>query len=50
MKNGFEPSVRLRILPDESIRQIYEAAIDVLARTGLSIRTAEGRKILLDAG
>ena len=48
MKNGFEPSVRLRILPEESIRQIYEAALDVLARTGLAIRTAEGRQIRVD--
>ena len=50
MTNGFEPSVRVRILPEESIRQVYQAALEMLERTGLAVKTQEGRKILLDAG
>ncbi len=50
MNRNFEPSCRLQILPADSIRQIYEAALEILQRTGVAINTQEGRKILLDAG
>jgi len=50
MTNGFEPSVRLQVLPEDSIKKVYAAALEVLERTGISIKTPEARKLLLDAG
>ena len=49
-KKPFEPAVRVRILDQDSILQIHNAALEVLERTGVAINTEEGRKILLDAG
>jgi len=50
MKEPFEPTVRVQVLPEASIRQIHAAALEVLERTGVQINTEEGRKILVDAG
>ena len=50
MSKPFEPSVRVRILSDSDIRRIHTSALEVLERTGVAIRTEEGRRILLDAG
>ncbi|MBN2455524.1 MAG: trimethylamine methyltransferase family protein [Sedimentisphaerales bacterium] len=47
---NFEPTVRVRILDDDSISKIHEAALEVLEKTGIAINTEQGRKILLDAG
>ncbi len=46
----FEPSVRVRVLDDNSISKIHNAALQVLEQTGIAIHTEEGRKLLLDAG
>ncbi len=50
MKEKFEPTVRLQVLGSEPIRQIHNAALEVLERTGVAINTEEGRQILLNAG
>jgi len=50
MKEPFEPTVRVQVLPESSLSQIYAAALEVLERTGVQINTEEARKILVDAG
>ncbi len=49
-KEPFEPTVRVRILDQDSILKIHDGALEVLERTGVAINTEEGRQILLDAG
>jgi len=49
-QRGFVPSVRVRILGENDIRQIHAATLVVLERTGVAIIAPEGREILLRAG
>ena len=49
-KTSFDPVVRTRILSESQIKQIHNAALKVLENTGISIKTEQARKILLDAG
>ena len=46
----FDPTVRVQILDDRQIKQIHNAALEILERTGIAINSAEARKILLNAG
>jgi trimethylamine--corrinoid protein Co-methyltransferase len=47
---SFEPSVRVQILDESSIKQIHKAALTVLEKTGVTIATQDARRILIDAG
>ena len=49
-RRSFEPTVRLSVIDEDSIRKIHDATLEVLERTGVAINTEEGRRILLDAG
>jgi trimethylamine--corrinoid protein Co-methyltransferase len=50
MKETFNPAVRLSVLTDKQVRQVHDAALQVLEETGVLIPTEEGRKILGQAG
>jgi trimethylamine--corrinoid protein Co-methyltransferase len=47
---NFEPSIRLTVLPEDSIRAIHNSALEVLESTGVAINTEEGRNIMVDGG
>ena len=46
----FDPVVRTQILSEAQIKQVHNATMKVLENTGVSIKTENARKILLDAG
>jgi trimethylamine--corrinoid protein Co-methyltransferase len=50
MRKPFKPAVRVQVLDRESITKIHNATLEVLEKTGVAINTAEGRKILTNAG
>jgi trimethylamine--corrinoid protein Co-methyltransferase len=50
MKKPFEPSVKVQVLNQESIKKIHNATLEVLDNTGIAINTDEGRKLLIDVG
>ena len=49
-KAVFEPSIRISMLGEKQIKDIHNAVLEVLGKTGVAIKTEEGRKILCDAG
>jgi len=49
-RRGFVPKVRVRVLQDSDIREIHQATLEVLEKTGVSIVAPQGRDILLRAG
>ena len=41
---------QLQVLTDSQIKKIYQASLECLQRTGVSIMNADARKLLTDAG
>src|SRR5512136_2852229 len=46
------PTLRptLHMLSDEQIRAVHDSSLDILARTGIDLKHAGARTLLLDAG
>lgn len=42
------PSIRM--LSEEQIKALHNSSLDILSRTGIVMKNAAGRKLLLDAG